>query len=97
VAAKARKKDPLKPRKRQKAEADAEQDLALQIRQAVTAAYAIPEGSALIRHIVECCRSPGPVQDAYVLAHRQRSAASFDMMMAGLEAKYAGKRKQKKR
>jgi hypothetical protein len=28
-------------------------------------------------------------------AHRQRGAASFDKMMAGLEAKYAGKKKQK--
>lgn len=32
VAAKPRPKDPLKPRKRKKAEANAEQDLALQIR-----------------------------------------------------------------
>ena len=28
-------------------------------------------------------------------ARRQRGAASFDKMMAGLEAKYAGKKKQK--
>jgi hypothetical protein len=44
VALKARPKDPLKPRKRQKADADPEQDLALQIRHVATLANIIPNG-----------------------------------------------------